>query len=311
MTISRIIRSARLALPACLVLGLLLAQPLAAAVQARDSDGTLVSLPAPARRIVSLSPAATESIYAIGAGPALVGDTSFCDWPAEALALPKVGGFAASTISVERILALKPDLVVSAGAMHGVIAVALARLKIPVFVWDPGDFASIASCMESLGRLSGHGQEAGKAAAAMLASIESVRSRLAAVPREKRPTVFWEMYDDPLMTCGASTFPHAIIEAAGGRDLFSDLPGQWPRISGEEVIRRAPEWILGADDHGDKLTVEGLSGRPGWRQVPAVSQGRVALIPANLVSRASPRVAEGVLAVAAILWPGLFPKAPK
>lgn len=280
-------------------------------VQGRDSEGQVWSLPAPARRLVSLSPAATESIYAIGAGKYLVGNTSFCDWPAEAKALPKVGGFAASTISLERILSLKPDLVVSAGAMHGVLALTLKRMGIPVFVWDPTDFASIAACMDGLGDLVGTGPEARRASGAMLASIDSVRLRLSALAREQRPTVFWEVYDDPLMTCGASTFPHFIVEAAGGRDLFSDLPGQWPRISGEEVIRRAPDWILGADDHGDKLTVTELAGRPGWKGVPAVRQGRIALISANLVSRASPRVAEGVLAVARVLWPDYFPQGSK
>jgi iron complex transport system substrate-binding protein len=145
----------------------------------------------------------------------------------------------------------------------------------------------------------------------MLASIEAVRAKTASLPREKRPTVFWEMYDEPLMTCGASTFPHFIIEAAGGRDLFSDLTGQWPVISGEEVIRRAPDWIMGADDHADKLTAAELAARPGWKRVPAVRQGHLALISANLVSRAGPRVAEGVLAVAQALYPELFPKASK
>lgn len=302
-------------LPALALAALLSAGQAAAAVpgpvQGRDSDGRPLSLPAPARRVVSLSPAATETLYAIGAGPALVGDTTFCDWPPEALKVAKVGGFAASTISVERILSLKPDLVISAGAMHGVIAVALAKLSIPVFVWDPGDFASIASCMEALGELTGRGPEARKAAAAMTSTIESVRARLSSIPRDRRPTVFWEVYDEPLMTCGSATFPHFIIEAAGGRDLFSDLAGQWPRISGEEVIRRAPAWIMGADDHGDKLTARELAGRAGWKGVPAVRDGRIALIPANLVSRASPRVAEGVLAVAGALWPELFPREVK
>jgi iron complex transport system substrate-binding protein len=278
----------------------------AAPVSAKDSYGRSIALKAPVARIVSLSPAATEVIYAIGAGPALVGDTTFCDYPAEALKVAKIGGFASSTISVELIATLKPDLVVSAGTMHAQTEKALAALGIPVFSYDPGDFAAIASDMKALGVLCGKAPEAAASADAMIAAIAKVEAVVSAIPAERRPTVFWEMYDEPLMTCGAATFPHAIITSAGGRDIFSDLPGYWPQVSAEEVIRRAPEFIVGADDHGDKLTVAMVAKRPGWATVPAVRKGNIVLVSANLVSRASPRIAQGVAAVAAALYPSLF-----
>lgn len=272
-----------------------------------DSAGRSLSLPAPARRIVSLSPAATEAVFAVGAGSSLVGDTTYCDFPEAATKLPKVGGFSASTISIERIVALRPDLVLTAGAgMHGSVEAALARLSIPVFAYDPQDFGSIAAGMNAIGDLAGAGESARKASASMLASIAQIKTALASTPGDKRPAVFWEVYDEPLMTCGAATFPHAIIEAAGGRDIFTDLPGAWPRVSAEEVIRRAPDFIMGADDHGDKLTVSGVAARPGWSTVPAVRKGQILLFPANIVSRASPRIAEGVMALAKALHPGLF-----
>jgi iron complex transport system substrate-binding protein len=277
-----------------------------APVRATDGAGRAISLSSPARRVVSLSPAATEIVYAVGAGAALVGDTTYCDWPAAAKALPKVGGFAAPTISIERIISLRPDFVISAGAMHDAVEKALARLSVPVFAYDPADFASIAAGMRGLGELCGRGAEAARAADSMLADLDAVRTTLAAVPADARPKVFWEVYDEPLMTCGSKTFAHAIIEAAGGRDIFSDLPGSWPRVSDEEVIRRAPDWIMGADDHGDKLNRAAVSRRPGWGTMAAVRMGRIALVPADLVSRAGPRVTEGVRAIAAILYPELF-----
>jgi iron complex transport system substrate-binding protein len=279
----------------------------AQSVTATDTAGRPIKLAAPASRIVSLSPAATEVVFAVGAGQRLVGDTTYCDYPAAAASLPKVGGFSASTISVERIVALKPDLVVTASAtMHGSIEAALAKLSIPVFAYDPMDFAGIAAGMNAIGDLAGTGAAARAASASMLASIDKVRTALASVPADRRPTVFWEVYDEPLMTCGSSTFPHAIIEAAGGKDIFSDLPGAWPRVSAEEVIKRGPEYIMGADDHGDKLTVAGVAARPGWATIPAVRNGRIALFSANIVSRASPRVADGILAIAKSLYPALF-----
>jgi iron complex transport system substrate-binding protein len=275
-------------------------------VSAKDSLDRLVTVRTPVARVVSLSPAATEVVYAVGAGSTMVGDTQYCNYPAEALALPKVGGYAASTISIERILALKPDLVISSGSAQDQIGEALAELGIKVFAYDPQDFASIREAMLSIGVLLGTEGLAAAAADKMLAEIERIKSIVAAVPANKRPSVFWEVYDEPLMTCGSATFPHYIIEASGGRDIFSDLSGSWPRISSEEVIRRAPDYIMGADDHGDRLTVAVASKRPGWANVPAVKAGRILLLPADPVSRASPRIAEGVRLVATALYPALF-----
>jgi iron complex transport system substrate-binding protein len=307
MTNDRIRRiAASLAFAAILAAGAAAQAAAGAKVSATDSSGRLVTLASPARRIVSISPAATEVAYAVGAGGFVVGDTTYCDYPAAAVSLPKVGGFSSSTISVERIVALKPDLVLTAGPrMHGAVETALAKLGIAVFAYDPTDFDGIARDMNAMGDLAGTGETARVASGAMLAAIGKVRSALTSVPMDRRPTVFWEVYDEPLMTCGAASFPHAVIEAAGGRDIFTDLPGAWPRVSAEEIIRRAPDYIMGADDHGDKLTVAGVMARPGWSTIPAVKAGHIVLLPANIVSRAGPRVAEGVLALARALYPDL------
>lgn len=280
------------------------ASPLVSAV---DTEGRTVSLASPARRIVSLSPAVTETLFAIGAGDRVRGDTTCCDYPEAAKSLPKVGGFSSSMISTEAILALKPDLVVSSGAIHRAIGEQLVRLGLTVFSYSPEDFAGIARGMRALGVLTGSSGTADAAASAMLASLESTARILASLAPGERPSVFWEMYDDPLMTCGAATFQHAIVAAAGGRDIFTDLPGSWPTVSSEEVIRRAPDYIVGADDHGDKMTARQIATRPGWAAIPAVRAGRIVLVPAGIVSRPTPRIAEGVLAVARALHPRLFP----
>jgi iron complex transport system substrate-binding protein len=285
-----------------------LAAAFAAPVSAVDSEGRAVALSAPAARIVSLSPAATETLFAMGAGSRVVADTTYCDYPAAALALPKIGGFSADTISVEKIISLRPDLVVGSGAMHRSVEEALVHLGIPVFTYDPPDFEGIARTMKSLGVLTDSAKGAQTTADSMLAAIAKVRAALADVPAASRPAVFWEIYDEPLMTCGAPTFQHAIVEAAGGRDIFSDIARPWPVVGAEDVIKRAPAWILGADDHGDKMAVAQITSRPGWSSIPAVRDGHVALLAADLVSRPTPRVAEGVLAVARILFPERFPK---
>lgn len=274
-------------------------------VKAVDSLGKMVSLPKAAGRVVSLSPASTEVLFAIGAK--VVGDTTYCVYPPEALDVERVGGFSANSMSIEKILSLRPDLVVDSGAIHIAVTEELARYGIRAFSYDPASFAQIADGIIAIGTLTGKREAAAAVASAMLDKIAKVKSAVASIPADQRLSVFWEVYDEPLMTCGSATFQHAIVEAAGGRDIFADLPGSWPMVSAEEIIKRAPHVIMGADDHGDKLTLASVAARPGWNLVPAVRSGKVLLLPTGLVSNPGPRVADGVLAAAKALYPRLFP----
>lgn len=284
------------------------AQPLPnpnTAFSAVDSLGATIALPRAARRVVSLAPASTELLFAIGAN--VVGDTSYCTYPPEALAVAKIGGFSAKSMSIEKIISLKPDLVISSGSIHKTVADELSRYGIPSFAYCPGSFEEIAAGIAAIGALTGTDKAAALVASVMMAKIARVRETVAAIPAGQRLSVFWEVYDEPLMTCGTATFQHAIVEAAGGRDIFSDLSGSWPRVSAEEVIKRSPQVIMGADDHGDKLTSESISSRPGWARVPAVLSKRIVLLPAAIVSGPGPRIAEGVYLAAKALYPRLFP----
>ena len=276
-----------------------------ARVQAVDSLGLTISLPRAAQRVVSLSPASTEVLFAVGA--TVVGDTTYCVYPPEALAVEKVGGYSADSMSIEKILSLKPDLVVSNGKIHKPATDELARYGIPSFAYDPSGFDGIASGIIAIGTLAGRKEAAVLVASVMKEKIAKVEKTLAVIPASQRLSVFWEVYNDPLMTCGSATFQHAIMEAGGGRDIFSDLPGSWPMVSAEEVISRAPQVIMGADDHGEALTLAAIAKRPGWSLVPAVRSGKIILLPTGLVSNPGPRVADGVLSVAKALYPRLFP----
>lgn len=273
----------------------------------RETDfvGKSVQLARPAARIVTLSPASTEVMFAVGAN--VVGNTTYCLYPPEAAKVTKIGGFSASSMSVEKILSLKPDLVVSSGDIHKKVTDELVKFGIPVFAYAPDNFAEIGDGIKALARLTGRPEEGEKVARSMEERLADIQRKLAAVPESQRLSIFWEIYDDPLMTCGASTFQHAIVVAAGGRDIFSDLPGSWPRVSAEEVIRRAPQVIMGADDHGDKMSVDLIAGRPGWHLVPAVRDRRIVLLPSALVSSPGPRIVEGVYLAAKALYPRLFP----
>jgi iron complex transport system substrate-binding protein len=270
-----------------------------------DSLGLKINLEKSAQRVVSLSPSATEALFAVGAN--VVGNTTYCNYPPEAKNVVKIGGFSAKSMSVEKILSLRPDLVVSSGKIHEAVVEQLRRYGIAVYSYAPDSFLGIGQGLKNLGTLTGNSSR-GKSEADRLASeIEKIASIVSTIPEKDRLKVFWEVYDEPLMTCGSTTFQHAIVVAAGGKDIFSDLTASWPTVSGEEVIARAPQVIMGADDHGDKMTYSSIASRPGWGQIPAVKEKRIYLLPAELVSGPGPRIAQGIYLAAKALYPRYFP----
>jgi iron complex transport system substrate-binding protein len=247
---------------------------------------------------VSLSPSVTEILFAIGAGGRIAGVTSYCDYPPEAALLPKIGGFSGATVSVERIAALRPDLVILSGDMHDRIIPLLDRLSIRNFAVEPRNFSEVYQTIETLGTLTGNGEKAREVTAAMRAKISRAREWQG---DGEPPGVFWELFDDPLMTAGGNTFISEAISLGGGRNIFADRPESWPTVSTEEVLRRQPAWIIAGDDHGKALDPGALSRRPGWQGIPAVKDGRIATVNADSLYRYGPRLADAVLAIAEIL----------
>ena len=167
-----------------------------------DDLGRPVTMAAWPQRIVSLSPSSTEMLFAIGAGDQVVGVTQFCNYPAEAKTRPQVGGFSAATLSVEKIVALKPDLVISAGAIQKPVIEALERAQIPVFAVDPSTLEAVYGRIESVGRLTGHAVEASRVAVQMNERVNAVKAKVKNVPQAERPKVFYEVWNEPLMTTG-------------------------------------------------------------------------------------------------------------
>ncbi|MEW6047077.1 MAG: cobalamin-binding protein, partial [Bacillota bacterium] len=262
------------------------------------------------RRIVSLAPSNTEILFAVGAGNQVVGVTLFDDFPAEVRSLEKVGGFAAKSISVEKVVGLEPDLVLTAGSLQQPVIDALRRLGIPVFSVDSRSLDHLYDNIRKVGRLTGHAHRAEQVVRSMQARVEAVRSRVAAVEPSRRARVFYEVWDNPLMTAGPQTFIGQLIELAGGINIFSDVQREWPQVSLEELIRRNPDVILGPSSHGRSLALENLRVRTGWHGVRAVQTGRVYLIEDSIVSRPGPRLVQGLEAVARALYPELFPEPP-
>lgn len=272
----------------------------------KDARGVTVSLPARASRVVSLSPAITEILFAAGAGPAVVGVTTYCNYPAEAQAITKIGGFSPNTVSIEAIVALKPDLVVGELSAHGQLAAEFERSGVRFAALPQTDFESVFQAIELLGRVAGDEQKSKALVASLRARIAAIAAKTASVAADKRPIVFWETWDEPLMSVGPKAFTGQIIEAAGGRNCFYDSQADWPVVSFEAVLARDPDFIMAADSHGAALTPERLARRPGWNALKAVRLGHVVLLDGDIVSRPGPRLVDALEQMARVLYPSLF-----
>lgn len=271
-----------------------------------DVLGRTVTIAERPEHIVSLAPSITEMLYAIGAGPQVIGRTDYDNYPPEVEAVPSVGGFDASAISVESIVALEPDLVIGGSIYQADLAQALEGASLTVIVLEPDSIADILKTIQMLGAITGHVNKAEAVAAEMQTRIDAVTEKVASVPQDRRPLVFYEVWNEPLMTASGHTFIGELITLAGGINIFGDLDEDYPTISAEQIIEQNPDIILGPSNHSDQLTAEVIAARPGWERLTAVQNKAVYIIDGDIISRAGPRVVDALEAIATALHPGLF-----
>ncbi|RAH38862.1 cobalamin-binding protein [Halomonas sp. SL1] len=252
-------------------------------------------LDAPATRIVALSPGVTELLFAAGAGERVVGAVSFSDYPAAAKGLPRVGSY--DRLDLEALLALDPDLIVAwAGGNPREQVERLAALGLPVYFSDAGDFGAIASSLERLGAMAGSEAEGRTAAERLLGEVAELRDRYAdAAP----VSVFYQVWDEPLMTVNGEHWISRALSLCGGENPFADESPLVPRIGREAVLARDPEAIItGGMGKADSRWLE------AWRDFPeltAVRRDNLFFVDPDLVQRATPRLVEGTRALCAHL----------
>ncbi|MGU7771116.1 cobalamin-binding protein [Burkholderia sp. MR1-5-21] len=285
-------------LPATALLALLAlgsAPSAQADVSARDDAGNTVTLPMPAQRVVSLAPHATELIYAAGGGAKLVGTVTYSDYPSAAKSVPRVGDNKA--LDLERIAALKPDLIVI--WRHGNAerqTDALRALHIPLFFSEPKHLDDIASSLRQLGALLGTQPVADTAAAAFTRDVDALRARYAT----RAPvTVFFQVWDRPLMTLNGTHLISDVIALCGGRNVFASLKPLVPTVTDEAVLAADPEAIV-TTSAGATPSREPLPSLARWRAWPALTaaaRGNLFAIDGDLLTRPSPRIAQGAAAL--------------
>ena len=264
-------------------------EPKAGGVSATDDVGRVVRLEAPASRVIALLPAATETLFALGAGDRVVGRTRYDEDP-EVAHLPSVGG--GLDPNLEAIVALRPDLVVAWESPTGSrVRARLEELGIPVFAVATRDTLAIYRTIEGLGRLVGRDAAADSLSGHIRAQLDSVRAE---VPPGPRPSVLYVVGTDPPMIAGTDNFIAELIEVAGGEPIAisGELQGVSPQVSLEELVRLQPDVVIFPVGADPSVSLERLADATGWRDLRAVREGRAAEVPAVLVNRPGPSIGE-------------------
>lgn len=264
-------------------------------MQIKDGTGESVILKSEPKRIVSIVPSVTEMVYAVGLGDKLVGVTAWCTYPEEAKRLPKVGDV---NINIEAVLALKPDLVVADVSMSSATIEKLRELGLPLLAVNARNITEMLDALVLLGTAGGRPEEARSLAASLSDRVEKVKRTVAAA--KTKPTVFVEIWNEPLMTAGSDTYVHELVTLAGGRNIAEKTTG-WPMFSSEAVIAENPELILLTNFNRPEVMA-----RKAWAQLSAFKTGNVVEFNPDVLVRACPRLIDGLEMLARLIHPELF-----
>ena len=263
------------------------------AITITDMTGREITLDEPATRVVALSAADCEFLYAVGAGDTLVGRGEYCDYPAEVLDVPSVqSGY---DTNIEQIIALEPQvLLMSTMAQTEEQVAALEEAGIKVVVSDAQDIEGVYTALEMIGTLMGKEKEAEQ----VITTMQLQFHELSESASGQGKTVYFEVspLEYGLWTAGKGTFMNEIAEMLGMKNVFDDVEG-WAEISEEQVLERNPDYIVTITMYfGEGPTPEEeIMARPGWENVTAVQNGAILNLQNNELSRPTPRLTDGAM----------------
>ena len=291
-----------------------------------DDYWHLKDLTVPPQRIVSLSPSNTEILFAVGAGPKVVGVTDYCDYPPdlkmriEAEEITRVGGY--WNPSIKEIFELKPDLVLVSTAECKVktneckvncrrrceitvqVAAQLRSLGLKVLTLGPHSMNDILDNILLVGRASGNSVEASKLVKKLRQKIDSVIKK--SKEASHRPKVYFEVWNDPYMSVSSGTWIGDIINLAGGANIFGDEVSEWPIINSEDIVQRNPDIIVFPVVPGVPRfwgSFKDVKNRLGWKNVNAVRNGYLYEVPRDFISRPGPRLVKALEIMEKIIHP--------
>ncbi|CAN7510898.1 cobalamin-binding protein [Massilia sp. LjRoot122] len=258
-----------------------------AAVTVVDDAGRRVTVQQPARRVISMAPHATELLFAAGGGARVVGAMNYSDYPEAAKTIPLVGSN--SVIDMERVLALKPDLVVVWHSGNTARQIAqIESLGVPVFHSEPRRLAQVADNIERLGQLLGTGPAASSAAGALRGKLAGLEARYGG---RSPVSVFYQIWDQPLYTLNDAQIASDAIRVCGGRNVFGGLKVVAPEVSLEAVLAADPEAIMAGKRYDPANP--GLKLWEPYKSMTAVKRGNLLTVNGELLTRPGPRAVDG------------------
>jgi iron complex transport system substrate-binding protein len=263
-----------------------------------DGVGRTISLEKTPEKIVSLSPAHTEILFALGLGDKVIGVSNWCNKPEEALEKEKVGD--AFSLDKEKLVSLQPDIVFIPGSKDSPQVREIEDLGIPVYVSNPESVSEVFDEIKSVAEVTGVKDKGQQLADELQNELDGVKQKLEAYEGSKVKVLV--LVDPELWTVGPGSFIDEVVALAGGENAMADVDMQYLQVSMEEVLSRDPDVILVTVPE-DQCAA--LAERPGWTDLRAVKEGRVYYVDGDLVSRPGPNIVEAIKEVAGYLYPDL------
>ena len=239
------------------------------------------------QRIVSLSPASTEILFAVGAENQIVAVSDFSDYPSQAQNLPKVGGFDGKTLSLEKILSFNPDFVYLTNVMHNHLIPHFESLNIDYYLSDANSFEQVKNEILQIAKITGHTSTGENLVKEIDSAINKINSQNQLL---QKPTVYWEVWNSPFMSVGNSSFINDLINTAGGINIFQEIAQAYPTVSEETIVAKNPQIIIIPQNSG--ITVDSVKNRKGWSQIDAVKNDKIFIVDDNLLTRSGARIGE-------------------
>ncbi len=237
------------------------------------------------QKIITLSPAATEIIYALNAQDQLVAVSDLSDYPAECKEKPTIGGFDGKTINLEVILSYEPDFMYLTKTMHDFMTTQFDSFGIQYYLSDANSLQSLIDEIKTIGKITGHEKEAETVTKNMMESVSNINI-------SDFKTVYYEVWNSPFMSIGKNSFITDILSYAGYTNIFNDVNQDYPIISEEEIITKNPEVILIPESLN--LSSDDIKSRKGWNTISAVKNNKVYIINDQIISRPIPRITEEI-----------------
>ncbi len=270
-----------------------------------DLNAPFALTPSPPQRIVSLAPNITEILFALGLGDRVIGVTRFCDFPAEAAQKEKIGGMV--DLSLEKIEALHPDLIIAfRGNPLGVLR-KLRRLHFPVFMLNLGStMDGLFQTIEKIGRVTRADRPARILVDSLRKRVRETLLPLRDISRE--PTVYLSVYGQGLWTCGAESYLNALLTQAGGVNIAGGIPRRWLQLSREQLIYANPDVIIimAKDKEAFLRARESFRSDPRLKTVRAIEDNEIHFLNEDLAGRFGPRLIDALETVARLLHPESF-----